>query len=287
LIIQDMLRKAAYWILPTGIINLARAIKQKLRGAYADKDILRLCEPNIRFKNIHNGRRCFILCNGPSVNNQNLLSLKNEVVFSVSSGYHHKDYGIIRPKYHCQPGLDYTGKLTKEVYKGWYKEMDDDIGDAEIFLNAKDEPFIRENKLFPNRKVNYLYLGMDWDEGRRALIDITRKAPWVQSVPVMCLMIAMYMGFKNIYLLGVELDSFKTGDYKHFYGSKGVYEDTAVDGNGKLIHPLLEEFKINVKLWTQFRILKNIAQANGISIFNATEGGALDEFERVELSALS
>jgi hypothetical protein len=47
-----------------------------------------------------------------------------------------------------------------------------------------------------------------------------------------------------------------------------------------------DELWSNAILLQQYRNIKNIAAQNGVSIFNATLSGALDEFERVGLDSL-
>jgi len=46
------------------------------------------------------------------------------------------------------------------------------------------------------------------------------------------------------------------------------------------------EFASYVTLWRQYKALRAIATARGVRIFNATRGGLLDVFPRVELEAL-
>jgi hypothetical protein len=239
------------------------------------------------YKDRHKGERCFIICNGPSVNKQNLLPLKDEIVFSVSNGYHHKHYPIIKPRYHCTPQITYTELFTKEVTIEWFKEMDSKILNAEIFLSISEEPVVRENKLFVEKIVNYVSFSGEFDETQPDIFDITRELPPVQSVPIMCLMIAMYMGFTRIYLLGVEHDEIRTGKYAYFY-EPTVLKDRAgdVDSDGNSTAPFSTLVQAYYNLFKSYRIINNIARENGIQIFNATFGGVLDVFERVELASL-
>jgi Protein of unknown function DUF115. len=257
---------------------------QKLKKLEAE--LLALSNRNIRFKDIHKGKRCFILCNGPSIKKQNLLPLQSEIVFSVSSGYLHKDYSIIKPMYHCSARLPFSDKLTKDIAEDWLNQMDHRILNAELFLDAFDEQFVREKNLFPQRKVNYLFCEGVIEE-QREIIDISKKMYGVQSVSIMALRVAMYMGFRKIYLIGVEHDSFITRQYKHFYAELPEYQnkDTAVTDDGK-VESLYVELHAAAVLWAQYRALKGIALANGISIYNATQGGALDEFKRVSLDEI-
>jgi hypothetical protein len=129
-------------------------------------------------------------------------------------------------------------------------------------------------------------MGLDWKSDRKMVYDITQKIPGIQSVPIMAIMIAMYMGCSEIYLLGVELDELWCGEYKHFYDNEIMRNDVAVNQEGKSITPLIEMFKINYILWQQFDMLRCIAAANNIEILNATQGGALDVYRRVKVEDL-
>ena len=273
-----------YWVIPPGVKDLIKQRIQSLKEIR--KPISRLCAPNIAYKNIHQGQRCFIVCSGPSVKKQNLLPLKNEVTFFVSTGFLHPDYSAIQPDYHCVVDVLPTPKLTGENYVEWYKLMDRNIGDTQLFLSAADEDFIKQNNLFSTRHVSYLNMGLNWGPYQKTIYDITKKIPWVQSVPIMAIMIAMYMGCKEIYLLGVELDEIWCGEYRHFYDNEIMKNDIAVNEYGKSITPLIEMFEINYILWRQFSILKNIAEANNVEILNATQGGALDIYKRVKYEDL-
>lgn len=65
------------------------------------------------------------------------------------------------------------------------------------------------------KRINYLYfspLGYEYEE-----VDLTLKTMSVQSVPIMCLELAIYMGFSEIYLIGTEHDALTTNQYKYFY----------------------------------------------------------------------
>jgi hypothetical protein len=273
-----------YWAVSPGLRDLINRGIQAIKTD--EKRIVRLCEPNISYKNIHQGQRCFIVCSGPSVKKQNLLSLKNEITFFVSSGFLHPDYSFIQPNYHCAVDILLTPKLTREKYAEWFQQMDSKIGTAQLFLSAADESFIIQNDLFRSRRLNYVHMGLKWDSARKEIYDISQKIPTVQSVPIMAIMIAMYMGCGPIYLLGVELDEIWRGEFKHFYPNEIMRNDLAVNEDGKSTTPLIEMFKINYTLWQQFDILRSIAEENNIKIFNATQGGALDIYRRAKFENL-
>src|SRR5438445_9458842 len=92
---------------------------------------------NRRFRDKHRGQRCFILCNGPSVLKQDLLPLRDEIVMSVSNGYLHKDFALIKPAYHFVPPVTY-GPMTEQDFVRWFEEMDGRLGDVELFSAVRN-----------------------------------------------------------------------------------------------------------------------------------------------------
>ena len=239
---------------------------------------------NRRFRDKHRGERCFILCNGPSVLKQDLRPLRNEVVMSVSNGYLHKDFDQIRPAYHFVPPVTY-GRMTEEDFVRWFREMDGRLGEAELFLGSTEYQLVKRHSLFPLRSVNYLCSARSFWPGETGIIDISGLVPVIGSVPIMCLIVALYMGFKDIYLLGTDHDSLITREYKYAFEPTLLRgKDFAVDDEGSVRVPLYVELEAYLMLWKQYRHIKRIAQANGVNIYNASAGGMLDEFPRVRLA---
>ena len=88
-----------------------------------------------------------------------------------------------------------------------------------------------------------------------------------------CLQIAVYMGFKNIYLLGMDLVDMSQGvnqlpTYKHFYQE----EETS-------------------RLWLDlilkgYKSARKYADTHHIHIYNATRGGYLEIFDRVDFDSI-
>ncbi|MFF0920819.1 hypothetical protein ACFYE8_14050 [Rhizobium leguminosarum] len=247
---------------------------------------LALAVPNAELRNRHAGQRCFILANGPSIKQQDISVLKSEHVISVSSGYLHSEFLEIAPAYHCVPQITY-GLISRADAVAWFREMHQKLGHAMLFLNYTEEPVVREEKLFAGRQVRYTVFSGGFSEyPTNELPDIASRIPAVQSVPVMCLMIAMYMGFSEIYLLGTDHDHFRTAEYKYSFEPTVLRgKDSTVDAGGKPTS-WYAEFVGLARLWEQYRSIKQIAQHHGVRIFNATAGGELDEFPRVDFASL-
>ena len=267
---------------------LSSPLKHWFRGLTSDGGVTRkiLRDNGILLKR-HAGQRCFILGNGPSAKNLNLTKLKNEWVFSISSGYFHHGYSTIVKKYHLLPQITY-GNITELDIVKWFTEMDQNLGDATLFLNESEKKLVDKHQLFMGRTLHYVSLRGNFDELlSKEIIDITYSIPSVMSAPIMALMIAMYMGFKEIILIGVDHDELRTRQYKYAFETNVMHgKDSSVGVNGNVLLRNYDMFQIYATLWRQYRILSEIAVANNIEIINATIGGDLDEFPRREFDTL-
>ncbi|WP_287963190.1 hypothetical protein [Alcanivorax sp.] len=239
---------------------------------------------NQEYKDAHAGETCYIVCNGPSIARQDLRKLAGNIVFSVSNGYRHEHYSIYHPQYHCLPQVA-REKLSEQDIVKWFEEMDNGIGDAVLFLSDTERELVDRHGLFRKRKVSYLRLSPQISLGD-ARCDISRSIPRPQSAPILCIMIALYMGFKNIVLLGVDHDFFLSGEYKYFYGEHSPVlrgKLGGVDGADRVTDDRYTQFCELKTLWEQYLALRKLANKRGVNILNATDGGALDVFPRISL----
>ncbi|MFT6869717.1 MAG: hypothetical protein ACJAYY_000302 [Paraglaciecola sp.] len=90
---------------------------------------------------------------GPSIKTQNLLPLKDEIVFSLSRFYYHPIYKIIKPKYQVISGYVHHN-LVEEDGKAYdmAKEVEESSIAKEIFNNYSDKEFFEVNRLFCKKK---------------------------------------------------------------------------------------------------------------------------------------
>lgn len=277
---REHILKATDWLLPPAVFRLLNYYHPSVLGFYLSHlDVLRA---NRQLHNRHAGERCFILCNGPSVLEQDIRQLRGEVVFSVSNGYRHPDYQTVCPKYHCVPQISYAA-LPPEKSVEWFREMNQSIGEAEMFLDRQEWSLVQEHHLFAARTTHFVCMGKNHFRDNTHIPDLTGIIPRVQTVPIMVLMIALYMGFREIYLLGVDHDWFVKKEYRFFYGHGVTATDSTLTSDGVLLTTLWDELPAVSRVWRQYRAIKRIAQAHGVKIYNATQGGMLDEFERVRL----
>ena len=102
--------------------------------------------------------------------------------------------------------------------------------------------------------------------------DLSRKSYEGGTVTYSCLQMAAYMGFKNIFLLGMD----RTDPRK---------------GKNQMMAHVYEEEQYTSKLYDEGVRLgdeaaRRYAEEHNINIFNATRGGYLEIYERVNFDLL-
>lgn len=284
--LKKTLKGLVKWIFPYNVISFLQDnyvfIDLVLKNPKNVIAYFNLMNNNKEYKNIYHDKRCFIMCTGPSINKQDLSKLKNDIVFGVSTGYLHKQYSEVHPKYHIMPQITYSEKFGTNEAEELFKEIDANTSkDTEFFFSITDCDFIKRLKLFKGKKVNYVAFSGDMKNSFR--FNITKTVPGVQSVPIMGIILAMYMGFKEIYLLGCDHDSVVTNKYVHAFTVKDT--DPACDKDGIIIDKTDTYISIG-RLFEQYRIILGEANKRNVRIFNVTDGGELEVFPRKDFNEL-
>lgn len=217
-----------------------------------------------KFCNIHNGKRCFIVATGPSLNIQDLDMLKEnkEICISMNSIFYIFDKTAWRPNYYVMS--DHRGF---ELYQG---ELDN-LPIDNVFLSDNSDAFWKQEH---KNNIYYHHHHYEYYFNRLPKFsdDFSMRSYTGATVTYNCMQLAAYMGFKEIYLLGVDFSyggQQKNEAYAHFYQ---------------------EEKRISVGFVDQvtlaYQSAKQYADEHGLKIYNATRGGKLEIFERVEFDNL-
>lgn len=223
-----------------------------------------------KFKDIHNGERCFIIATAPSLTLEDVNRVKGEITFSMNSCFKLFEKTDWRPTYYCI--LDHTV----------YERVKNDLNRSqfgEVFVNDYikwNEPSLNRVPVYDNwggtskeRKM----LPKRWQK-KHFSTDISQKCYYGTSVMHFIMQICFYMGFKEIYLLGADCDF--SGAIKH---SKLLsYKDS-----DKVSNPPGEIF---AGLMGDYALAQKEAERRGIKIYNATRGGRLEMFPRIQLENL-
>jgi hypothetical protein len=217
-------------------------------------------------QNKYKGKKAVILCNGPSLNNVDFDLLKREDVFTIGLN----KINLLFDRTEFRPDLIVAiNKLVIEQNKDFFSSTD-----IEIILNNTMA------KIFPKKKnINYLY---SLPYQLRFGGDITGAICQGYTVTYVALQVAFHLGFSEVTLVGCDHNfvtegspnmTVKSGDTdpNHFssdYFSKGA-EWQLPDLLGSEMH---------------YKMANEFFLANHRTVYNSTDGGKLEVFERKSLN---
>lgn len=221
-----------------------------------------------QFKNIHRGERCFIVATGPSLTIDDVNKLTGEICWTCNSGIKLFDKTDWRP--------DYYAIADGTVFRRIASDLDPKAFKA-AFYNHKDIEW-RGDNVYP--LPMWVSLVMDADTRRviprslrkkRMSNDITKKVFMGGNVTNVILQICFYMGFKEIYLLGCDCN----------YKGANVHSSlTGYSDDDKLFETA---DYIGWSMIKDHECAKKTADKLGVKIYNATRGGMLEVYPRVDL----
>lgn len=225
------------------------------------------------YKNKHIGQRIFIICNGPSLRSTDLDKIMQNGDISFACNKIDKIFNqtIWRPTYYTIMDGGYQYSLLDTINN----------------VPAKAKFFRIESYCTTHKaKGNCIFLHTDGD---RSLLnspkfseECNRIVYIIATVTYAMLQLAVYMGCREIYIIGCDNSYAReirkdgtivnTGRASYFTGSDP--KDTA-----KIIAPTWE-------LDIAYEYARKYADEHGIKIYNATRGGCLEAFERVDFDSL-
>ena len=97
------------------ISSLKYKVRKKLNVFQNDFRIARSKNSIKALKNIHYGKRCFIVGNGPSLKVEDLEKIQNEICFGTHRIYQIFDKTYWRPMYYCAQDYKLIQESCKEI----------------------------------------------------------------------------------------------------------------------------------------------------------------------------
>ena len=238
---------------------------------------------NIELKDKYNNKRIFILGSGSSILLYDLKVLNSEYVMTQNSFHMHKDIFNVDPNIHCVVPY-YQSNKEISIWVDYIADMKARMPNSLFLwgLNTKAlidkyHEDISEKSYYIRTKYNLLTL-------KKAKVNISKTIMTIPTVLTQCLTVAIYLGFKEIYLLGFDLDQIcHTNDqtYGRFYGMSKITEtEFEKDANQRLDVETTDGWYTWWLMNKQFFLIKDFADQNNISIVNGTKGGILSYFKR-------
>lgn len=222
-----------------------------------------------KFKGIHKGETCFIIGNGPSLKAEDLEKIyeNNIPSFAFNRIYLMFQNTNWRPSYYISQ--------DEKTLKNCQSEVN--------LMNIEFKFIPIFHKYYHNISINNAYyFNLITDEQGNPFFsdDISKCVGSSTTVACTAMQFAAYMGFRKIYLIGVD-HSFST--YKNDKGE--IIKDSTVRDyfTDEYNKDKAELYIPNVDASTRaFMIMKDYCDKHNIEIYNATHGGKLEVFPRVE-----
>ena len=275
---------------PKKIISRIKKRYQEYQNFWHLSDVL---QKNNILLDSKKGKTCFILGNGPSINNQDLTCLVNKETFVMNNFWRHTQYKIIRPKYLLAGDLASYAQNKRPEVRGVDLSASSvatsQVPETKLFLNSIAKKYVEENKLFLQNQIFYVLQQGHMDEKLRFNIDPSRPIPLPKNSAILALIIAVHMGFEIIYLLGCEHDFLAYPAKRSYAGFVGFYDKPKKSSSDIPEVPLYQEARYEnmiescLKLFRNYRLLsEKIAKLYpNVKIYNATPNSFLDVFPTV------
>lgn len=220
-----------------------------------------------RFKDIYKGKRVFIIGNGPSLRLEDLevLYRNKEVCFGLNKIHKLFPYTAWRPDYICMADTRVIGACENE--------LDRLTEDSIVFM---------ADRYFCSDKVQYVHLKSEYYAPNLPGFsdDITEGVFWGYTVTYdLAMQISAYMGFAEIYLIGMD------------HNNVGAVTDVGNHFASDYFSPkevnLYKDVRANFgAMDLAYQKAELYSREHGFRIYNATRGGRLEIFERVDFDTL-
>ncbi len=267
------------------ISNLIRTSREQLVSHlyyFKNREIL---SQNKTLKNSHRGKRCFILATGPSINEQDLKKLSGEFCISISNFFVHKDFNVIRPKYHVF--AESHDPITENQMATWFYDAEKHFTpEIQVLMSAHDKPTSDKIRLFSKQKIFYHLIDYRRQLSPSSEINFKHRIPAIQTATHIAIYLALYLGAKEICLLGCDHDwILRQWENKHFYfeNQNVLFEHKKVL---KKTVDMETEFKNYLKLWDIYKRIRDYGERRGVKIWNCTPGSFLDVFPKIDFEKI-
>ena len=216
---------------------------------------------------------CYILGSGPSIKKQDLSVLKNKTVFCANWFINHNDIKNLNVNFYTAYDPAF---VTPAVNQEWLRKIQRLENCIYFFpeswremINIKNTEWVTtdfDNKVYEDKEFHWNSQKGFYDGGT-VIIN-------------MCIPLAIEMGFKQIFLLGCDcsygITQNKGLSSAYFYDMAHHKTEMKHDSNSEKIW--------QKNIMKSYQKVKKIIDRTDIEIFNATEGGELEVFERKSLA---
>ncbi len=232
----------------------------------------------------YKGRRAFVLGNGPSLNQLHLECLQNELVFAVNGFACHPILDVWQPAVLALGDPSYSEKY--ESFLAEFEQIRKRLSTCSFFLPLSFWRTFTRHRLLPAERCFYSCLRGNMAFQKRFTVDLTRPVPGGQTVALFAILISLYMGCNPIYLVGMDHDFLATPKAPTHFSD--AYEASVAGSEVPRFSTwtYLRLVQAVTRMFEGYVNIKRVADSRGQCILNATPGGFLDVFPRVQYECL-
>lgn len=217
----------------------------------------------------YKGKRCFIIATGPSLRMEDVEKLKDEVTIGMNSFYRVFDKTDFRPTYYIALDPDVQNSILKN-YKG---ELSD-LAKEKLFMNSIVKERIPGVEYLPYCYQNHWFKiftkDFDYAKNLKFTKDLLFGIYDKYTITNAAIDLAIHLGCKEIYLIGVDCKY--SGPTQYFVNP----------GSGTHYMNQYEAYCTQIAMMTGYRFMEQETKKMGVKVYNATRGGMLEEFERID-----
>lgn len=235
----------------------------------------------LSLKGTYRGRRCFVMGNGPSLNEMELSLLSDDFVWGSNRCYLLYDRINWRHQFFVSMDTRVLPDIADEV-----NELSDELPKTSFFF-----PYCFAQRTITPKPNVFFYNQVRAEANRPETMvsaKVERWVPEVSTVTIAAIHLATHLGFDPIYLIGcdtsyrvqstVEIEDEHGNDFVSTADDDANHFDPRYFGKGRKWHdPHVD------RMIAMYEVVKARSQA---SIVNATVGGNLEVFPRVEFKSL-
>ena len=237
------------------------------------------------WKNKFDGR-CFCVGNGPSLRNTPLHLLENKYTFGLNRVAKIYPFTSWRPTF-------YVNVTVATADEGWRDSAKEAIVDTPSFVGYGTLPHLLEAKgtvLSIPHHVFPLWVSDDvprqeYPDPNIWSHDVSRNISKYGSSMLAVMQIAVYLGFKELIMVGCDMgwrpfDYEEDKDPNHF--TEDYWGKMNLSGQEIIVTPELAQ-RYTDDARSGHVLAKKVCDKLGVKIYNATMGGELEVYPRVDL----
>lgn len=226
------------------------------------RNIKKITKNNASFIIKEKNARCFIVGTGPSLNSvpdELLNQISKESSFGVNFLYKSEIFEKIKPNYYV---------LMDDYFWGEFRNVFSDVCNK---YDSGGPIFITDYRAKDILSGDHVFIHAKNYPVNNVRLNLCGNSSALMNVVSYSIASAIFMGFKEIYLVGCDYNAFSTSGVGH------CYDDEELKESGLNLAYFLKFYHIT----TEFHyLLAKEAKKKGVKIINLTEGSLLDAYPR-------